>query len=250
LVLIHGSIFADAFSPLLSEPRIANNYRVISYHRRGFAGSSRASAPFTIGQQAADGRAVLRHLGIPRAHIAGHSYGGAIALQWALDAPQEVQSLALLEPAPVFDTLPSGPTFWDGVAAIRAMYERGEKVEATDAFCTGVAGPAYRQVIDKALPPGAFELAVADIDTFFQVELGALQQWHFTAEEATRIRQPVLAVVGTESAPIFHESHELLKHWFPQAEELVVPQATHALQFMNPGAVADGLARFFARYPL
>jgi len=249
LLLIHGSILADAFFPLLAEPRIANNYRVISYHRRGFAGSARARDPFTIGQQAADSPALLRYLGIPRTHVAGHSYGAAIALQWALDAPTEVQSLALLEP-PLLASIPSGPMFWDGVAAIRAMYERGEKVEATDAFCTGVAGPEYHQIIDKTLPPGAFELAVTDIDTFFQVELGALQQWHFTAEEATRIRQPVLAVVGTESAPIFHEGHELLKHWFPQAEELVVPQATHALQFMNPGVVADGLARFFARHPL
>jgi len=248
LLLIHGSILADAFFPLLAEPRIANNYRVISYHRRGFAGSARARDPFTIGQQAADSRALLRHLGIPRAHVAGHSYGADIALQLALDAPAEIQSLALLEP-PLLASVPSGPMFSDGVAAIRAVYERGEKVAATDAFCTGVAGPEYRQVIDKTLPPGAFELAVADIDTFFQVELGALQQWHFTAEEA-RIRQPVLAVVGTESAPIFHEGHERLKHWFPQAEELVVPQATHALQFMNPGAVADGLDRFFASHPL
>jgi len=31
---------------------------------------------------------------------------------------------------------------------------------------------------------------------------------------------------------------------------LVVPQATHALQLMNPSAVADGLARFFARHKL
>ena len=42
LLLIHGSILADAFSPPLTEPSIASNYRVISYHRRGFAGSSRA----------------------------------------------------------------------------------------------------------------------------------------------------------------------------------------------------------------
>ena len=86
VVLIHGQILADAFYSLRAEPCIANNFRVIAYHRRGFAGSSRASAPFTIGQQAADGCALLRHLGIPRAHIAGHSYGAAIALQWALDA--------------------------------------------------------------------------------------------------------------------------------------------------------------------
>ena len=107
LVLIHGAILADAFSPLLAQPRIANTYRVIAYHRRGFAGSSRASAPFVIGQQAADARALLRHLGITRAHIAGHSYGAAIALQWALDAPDEVQSLALLE-APLFEGIPGG----------------------------------------------------------------------------------------------------------------------------------------------
>jgi pimeloyl-ACP methyl ester carboxylesterase len=98
LVLIHGSILADGFFPLLAEPRLASNHRMISYHRRGFAGSSRAQDPFTIAQQVTDGRALLRHLGVERAHIAGHSYGGAIALQWALDAPPEVHSLALFEP--------------------------------------------------------------------------------------------------------------------------------------------------------
>jgi len=42
----------------------------------------------------------------------------------------------------------------------------------------------------------------------------------------------------------------LLKQWTPYAEELLVPHATHALQLMNPRAVADGLARFFARHKL
>ena len=250
LVLIHGAILADAFSPLLAEPRIANTYRVIAYHRRGFAGSSRASAPFLIGQQAADARALLRHLGITRAHIAGHSYGAAIALQWALDAPDEVQSLALLE-APFSEAIPSGPTFWEGgVAVTTDLYERGDKLGATDAFLTGVVGAEYRQVIATSLPPGAFELAVADLDTFFQVELPALHQWRFTAEDAARIRQPVLAVVGTETAPVFSEGHAVLKQWIPQTEELVVPQATHGLQMMNPRAVADGLARFLAGHKL
>src|SRR5205823_2307422 len=61
VLLIHGSIVADAFLPLLAEPRLTSNYRVITYHRRGFAGSARARSPCTMGQQAADGRALLRH---------------------------------------------------------------------------------------------------------------------------------------------------------------------------------------------
>src|SRR5215475_10970874 len=247
VLLIHGSIVADAFFPLLAEPRLTSNYRVISYHRRGFAGSARARSPCTMGQQAADGRALLRHLGLPRVHVAGHSYGAAIAMQWALDAPEEVGSLALLEP-PLMEWIPSGPAYWEWVASVRAMYERGEKAEVTDAFLMGVAGPVYRQVLDRVLPADAFTLAVADIDTLFQVELPELQQWRFTGDDAQRLRPPVLAVVGSETAPIFSEGHALLKQWLPQAEELVVPHATHALQLMNPGVVADGLAHFLAKH--
>ena len=130
---------------------IANNFRVIAYHRRGFAGSSRACAPFTIGQQAADGCALLRHLGIPRAHIAGHSYGAAIALQWALDAPEEVQSLALLE-APLVNTIPSGPSFWEGVASVRRdMYERGDKVGGYRCIPHGRRGTGLSSVYCQVL---------------------------------------------------------------------------------------------------
>lgn len=249
LLLIHGSILADGFFPLLNEPAIASTYRVISYHRRGFAGSDRAQLPFLIPQQAADCRALLAHLGIPRAHVAGHSYGAVTTLQLALDAPEIVQSLALLEP-PLLDAIPSGPTFAAGIEPLVSMYAQGDKVGALDGFLTAVVGPAYREVMDRFLPPGAFDLAIADLDTFFQVELPALQAWRFIRADAQRIHQPVVSVLGSETAPIFRETHELLQQWLPQSEELVIPQATHGLQQMNPSAVADGLARFFAKHPL
>lgn len=249
LILIHGSILADGFFPLLNEPAIANNYRVISYHRRGFAGSDRTQPPFLISQQAADCRALLAHLGIPRVHVAGHSYGAVTTLQLVLDSPEIVQSLALLEP-PLLDSIPSGPTFAAGIEPLVSMYAQGDKVGALDGFLTAVVGPAYREVMDRFLPPGAFELAVADLDTFFQVEMPALQEWRFTADDAQRIQQPILSVVGSDTAPIFRESHDLLKQWLPQTEEVVIPQATHGLQEMNPSAVADGLARFFAKHTL
>jgi pimeloyl-ACP methyl ester carboxylesterase len=249
LVLIHGAILADAFFPLLHEPAIASHYRVISYHRRGFAGSDRAHHPFLIPQQAADCRALLQHLDIPRAHVAGHSYGAITALQLALDAPDAIQSLALLEPV-VLDAIPSGPAFSEGLAPIIGMYERGEKEGALDGFLTAVVGAEYRQVIDTVLPPGALDLAVADLDTFFQVELPAMEAWRFTHADAQRIHHPVVSVLGSETAPIFSETHALLKQWLPQTEELVIPQATHGLQTMNPRAVAEGLARFFAKHPL
>jgi pimeloyl-ACP methyl ester carboxylesterase len=99
LLLIHGSIIGDAYKPLLSESALTSRYRVIQYHRRGFCGSSRPPRPFTIPEQAQDALAILRRVCGESAHVAGHSYGGVIGIQLALDAPEAVHSLALFEPA-------------------------------------------------------------------------------------------------------------------------------------------------------
>ena len=40
VVLVHGSHIADAFAPLVAEPALLERYRLVRYHRRGFAGSS------------------------------------------------------------------------------------------------------------------------------------------------------------------------------------------------------------------
>src|SRR4029079_3823167 len=84
--------------PLLAEPSLTSRYAVTHYHRRGFLGSSPHRGPFTVAKQAADALAVVNHGAGGRAHVAGHSYGGVTALQLALDAPDSVHSLALLQP--------------------------------------------------------------------------------------------------------------------------------------------------------
>ena len=247
VLLIHGAIFGDAFAPLLTHPSLAG-YRLLSYHRPGFLGSARASRPFSIADEAAVAAAVLRHFGAGSAHIVGHSFGGAIALQLSLDNPGAAHSLSLLEPALMM--VPSAPQFFEAIGPIIAAYKRADPSAAIDGFAQAVGGPNYRAALGKVLPPGWFEQAVADADKFFQVELPALGEWQFSAELAAALTQPVLAVLGADSAPLFVEGHELLKQWLPKAEPFVLPAATHLLQMMNPDGMARALADFFARHPM
>src|ERR1700737_2633487 len=83
VVCIHGAFIADTFRPLLSEPSLADRYLLITYHRRGYVGSTRTPGPVSVARQAADCRALLDYLGVARAHVVGHSLGGCIALQLA-----------------------------------------------------------------------------------------------------------------------------------------------------------------------
>jgi pimeloyl-ACP methyl ester carboxylesterase len=186
----------------------------------------------------------MRHLGIERAHVVGHSSSGNIALQLALDAPDAVHSLALLEPALM--SVPSAQTSRAFVGTAIQLYRAGDKAGAVDTFLQGTCGPGYRAVLDQALP-GAFDQHVADADTFFGQELPALQQWSFTQEDARRISQPVLAVTGAKSQEldrIWAERQELLLAWLPNVEPFVLPDATHLLQVQNPRGMAEGLAAF------
>jgi len=80
VLLIPLSIVGDGLGcPLLAEPELASRYRLIHYHRRGYMGSTLGSEPLTASRQARDTAALLKHLGVASAHIAGHSFGGLIA---------------------------------------------------------------------------------------------------------------------------------------------------------------------------
>jgi pimeloyl-ACP methyl ester carboxylesterase len=250
VVLIHGSFIADGLRPLLAEPSLTERCQLFLYHRRGFAGSTPLNSPISIAQMAADCRVFLEHVGVRRAHFVGHSYGGNIALQLALDAPDVVQSIALLEPA--LFAVPSAPQLMESFAPAFQMYEVADKAGAVDGCLRTVFGTEYRDVLDRVLP-GAFVQAVTDVDTFFRFEMPALQQWSFTQADAGRIEQPVLSVVGSESHTLWigrTEVHELVQAWWPRSEAFVLQGATHALQIMNPIGMAEGLAGFCARYPI
>jgi pimeloyl-ACP methyl ester carboxylesterase len=254
VVLVHAGIFADWFKPLRDEPALTGRHRVLSYHRIGYAGSSRVAGPVSLAQQAAHLRALMLKLGIPRAHVVGHSSGGNIALQLALDSPEMVQSIVLMEPALPVPGL--GPerllSTRAAMAPVFEAYRVGDKARAVDGFMRFVSGPDYRAAMDRVLP-GAFAQAVTDADTFFGQELPAVQQWTLSRENAARITQPVLSVLGAKSkdvSPIWTERHQMILSWMPNAEGFVLPRATHLLHVQQPRVVAETLAAFFARHPL
>ena len=171
----------------------------VVYHRRGNGYSKRPEGPVSIAEQAQDCRELLRHLQIESAHVVGYSFGGAIALQLALDSAGTVRSLSLLEPIlPGAITSPVALQYFMGIMG-RAVgqYAAGDKAGAIDAFAKGAFGPDYRGLLDRALP-GAFEQAIADADTMFQVEVPALQGWTFTSDDARQILVGVAAIVADD----------------------------------------------------
>ncbi len=103
LLLIHGILRDSGFFDAAAE-RLSEHYRVITYDRRGY-GKSRSGnwSSYTVKEQAEDAEAILRALCTSPAWIVGNSAGGLIATQLALQAPELVCGMILLEPSFGYD---------------------------------------------------------------------------------------------------------------------------------------------------
>ena len=250
VLLIGTDPIADSFLPFLAEKALADRYRVIRYHQRGQVGSTHSPGPVSFAEHAADAAALLGHLGVRRAHLAGHSTGATIALQLAVDRPDIVHTLALLEPP--LTGAPSAGAFFEKARPALAAYQAGDREGAMAAFLSVVGSLEWescRTVIEKHVPGGVAQ-AMKDADTFFDSYLPALTAWAFGPEQAADISQPVLSVLGTETERWFVDGRELLHSWFPRVEDCTLEGVGHLLHMQCPQPVAQGVAEFFARHPM
>ncbi|NYS24751.1 alpha/beta hydrolase [Rhodobacteraceae bacterium 2376] len=116
LVLIHGaSGNARDFTFDMVED-LADDFRVIAFDRPGMGWSDRQEEIERSPQAQADVlRSAAAQLGVERPIVLGHSYGGAVALGWALRDPGNTAALVLL--APASHPWPGDLGFWYRVTA-------------------------------------------------------------------------------------------------------------------------------------
>src|SRR3954463_11811295 len=87
-------------------PLLAKNFTVVcadlrGYGRSGCPASTADHAPYAKRAMARDIVSVMERLGFPRFSIAGHDRGGRVAYRAALDHPDRVERLAVLDIVPV-----------------------------------------------------------------------------------------------------------------------------------------------------
>lgn len=244
VLLISTGPITDSFLPLMTENALAGRFQLIRYRQRQLdRGNGRR--PVSFAEHAADAAALLDHLRVRRAHVAGHSTGAIIALELAIARPDLVNTLALLEP-PLL-AVPSAGAFFAKAGPALEAYGAGDGDAAMASFLSMVSSLDWetcRKLIEQGIPGGVAE-AMRNADNFFESYLPALQAWDLNSRP---VSQPMLSVLGTDTEQLFVDGHELLHSWFPQVEDCRIDGAAHLLHMQRPEPVARGVAAFFAAH--
>jgi pimeloyl-ACP methyl ester carboxylesterase len=227
---------------------LAAGFRVVRFDQRGTGLSDwmetwKRRDAYSLSDLAADGLAVLDHLGIERAHVCGVSLGGMAAQELAIQHPSRVASLVLLSTSPdVTDgSLPVMKmgyllrTVWQSLPLLRYRMAGGEEnlVKERVAKVTLVQpDPPLEDVRDFA------QHVIYDLRCRRGIHASAVMQHHAAAAVSRRrsalladLRVPTLVVHG-ERDPILPLEHgRRLAQLIPSANALFLPDGGHVLLY-------------------
>jgi pimeloyl-ACP methyl ester carboxylesterase len=234
VLLIHGGgADGDLWSPVEIDG-LARDHRVIAYNRRGYPGSGEPVRDW--GRHREDAAALLRELDAAPATVVGYSAGGIVALDLAVQHPELVSALVLIDPAVYGRRYPTPDVARMFVSAQLARRfrgpERGAEVFGRWATSYSTGGSAW----DREGFPEQRRGAIRSNARALFADLASGDGSHISRDRVRAISCPVTLAV-TELSPRWMQRvarglHEVLPdhHRFE-----VIRGAGHAIGFDQPG---------------
>ena len=249
VVLVHAGVFADWFAPLASAP-VLDGFRVIRLRRAGYVSGAAPTRHLMLSDHAGHVAALLDALGIPSAHLCGHSSSCLINLQLAMDRPELVASLTLMDPAPgAVLQAPSQEKFTNSVAR-PALAAAAESTQAAFDIWMGGVGSDYRSIMATSLGGDGPRRAVEQSRFFFADELPAIREWALDEDRAADLNQPILLILGGDSPPNFHDMVHLLEGVLGRTETAQADGVGHLMPLQDPERFGRLVADFVRRHPI
>jgi pimeloyl-ACP methyl ester carboxylesterase len=221
--------------------------RTIAIDRPGYGYSSGGYVPFDDQVKIVHDLAVK--LGMKKPVIAGHSYGGSIALAYGLRYPRETTGIVPVDPAVDPDTLGSFALLqaravkvlqWPVVRPVanatfgQAMLTASSKPQVSEAFAPDPPDPAYTEQLR------AVNLKSSDLKTFADETLAFKDDVGPAARQFSSVSVPAWIIQGSgdklvEAAPV-----EKVARAMPDAKLIVLPGG-HMQTWVRPQQVAAAI---------
>lgn len=225
-------------------PVLAKRYRVITFDCRGMGQTSCGEDDgFTVRQLAEDASALLAAIGVERAHVAGHSLGGMIALELRLAHPERVSSLILISSCARVDERGKAIIESWGKLPGQVDPETGVRLSLpwiyTSAFYAqpGFIDQIVKLVLANPHPPSA--RAILD-------QSRAISEFDVSGKLG-EIRTPTLVMVGKEDILLPLKFTQELVRGIQGAELRVLEGTGHGLLIESSDEVAAAVLEFLSQ---
>lgn len=248
-VVVHCSLGSVAtWLPLI---RVLPGRRIVSFDLPGHGRSGPVDAARGAHTQSCDMLKALCALQPgSRVDLIGHSFGATVALRLAIEAPELVRSLVLIEPVLFAIARSIAPEvfarYHENKADEHAAMARQDRAAAARAFHAKWGGP---RAWDE-LGADTRDYICARIELIEEAKPALEDDAHRLLDHggAARVLCPTLLVSGTESPPIIEAIIDGLARQIPNADRMVLAGAGHMAPLTHAGSLAPAIGRFLATH--
>jgi 3-oxoadipate enol-lactonase len=256
LLLLHGNFGSWRWwQPTLD--KLPPGYRAYAPDLRGCGDTERPGYGHDIETLAIDANAFAAALQLAPVHVAGHSLGAAVALQFTLDQPERVRSVILVAPPPAQGRSIVRSLDWFSHSVSRLFDIHGEASVVTLGATyrllrhLGANRPLLRQALARLMPTLAHDSAFIELLSDAarmapQAVVGHLQTLdNWNVESSLRmLKKPTLIVGGAQDILISPADLKRFSRRLARARLLVWPDVGHAPQLEQPDRFVRVLAEF------
>ena len=255
LVLMHGGPGADLYTMMSFKP-LSDHFNLIFYDHRCNGRSEGAEiSSMTMENLTADADALRQTLGFEKWAVLGHSFGGYVALEYALRYPHSLTHLVLVDTG--------GDYRWGRENAPKVLTQRGfnpDIVELAGNFLNGEINPKEMQSdlmrLGKAYNPytGLRQLPhmlIVALKTRLQPEAlifaasTYLKNWT-VMDRLGEIEVPTLVVAGREDFIYPPEHQQELARHINNSRLMLIDHAGHNSQDEQPAKTLQAIREFLA----
>ena len=232
LIFIHGvGTPGRVWSEDLAE--LTADATVVTYDRRGYGASS--ASPRDWSAHARDAIALIEGLDAAPARVVGFSGGAIAALDVALQRPELVSELILLDPA-VFTRSHMTPAFLWTFLTVQALHRLGRDRTAAERWFRYTWSRAGDGSSWPRAAPERRELLLDDASGLF-ADLASGDGSHLDAARLRDLVPPVTIIEAALSPPFLRRSVGRLRELIPQARLMTLEHAGHAVAVDDRAAV-------------
>lgn len=254
LIAIHGTLMSLEDLWLGPVPHLARHFRVIAVDRPGHGFSRRlGAADAESWRQTALIRDGARALGLERPVILGHSYGGAVALAYALQFPDEIAGAVALAPIcfpePRIEHLIFGPRAAPGGGLLSGALERSADPALLPLLWNAMFLPAVMPAEFAAAYPFGLAGHAAQLVAEGEDAAGLAAGLMRSALNYGTCRVPVQILGGDSDIVVSTPRHGAWASLqIPGARFRSLPRTGHMLHHQHPEAVVDAALAILATH--
>ena len=225
LVMVHGFLCSGAlFSPNIKV--LQQQRQIITVDLPGFGDSCHRPGAGSIAKMSAQVGRTLADAGVTRAHLLGHSMGGMVALQLALTAPVEFESLIIYASNSSGNLPDRFETFAQSKQRLRRDFAAAKRDICATWLSAGAQHPHFR-ILREGSAPVALSTAEKAIDAMAAFDV---------TPQLGKLHLPTLIISAEKDKTYTPRCQQELAANLPHAAHHTLPNCAHCAHLENEAA--------------